>query len=107
MSELNPSLPPPPTPATGVSQGVKFNLWEFLNSLGNDAKTRRHPSLNQALSGIAGALIAFGWIALLAGDSDSNAGAYVGAIVAFGGLGYQQNRYRHQCKRCGGIDGTG
>ena len=84
MSESNRSLPPPPTPATGVSQGVKFNLWDFLNSLGNDAKTRRHPSLNQALSGIAGVLIAFGWIALLAGDSDSPAGAYVGAIVAFG-----------------------
>ena len=84
MSESNPSFPPPPTPATGVSQGVKFNLWDFLNSLGNDAKTRRHPSLNQALSGLAGVLITLGWVALLTGDSGSLAGTYIGAMIAFG-----------------------
>jgi hypothetical protein len=84
MSQENPSFSPPPAPSSGGIQGVNFNLWDFLNSLGDEAKTRRHPSLNQALSGLAGVLIALGWIALLTGDSDSLAGAYVGAMIAFG-----------------------
>ena len=63
---------------------MNFNLWDFLNSLGDEAKTRRHPSLNQALSGLAGVLLALGWVALLTGDSDSLAGAYIGAMIAFG-----------------------
>jgi hypothetical protein len=84
MSQQNPSFSPPPAPSSGGIQGVNFNLWDFLNSLGDEAKTRRHPSLNQALSGLAGVLIALGWIALLRGDSDSLAGAYVGAMIAFG-----------------------
>ena len=84
MSQENPSFSPPPAPSSGSIQGVNFNLWDFLNSLGDEAKTRRHPSLNQALSGLAGVLIALGWIALLTGDSDSLAGTYIGAMIAFG-----------------------
>jgi len=84
MSQVNPSYPPPPAPSSGGTQGVNFNLWDFLNSLGDEAKTRRHPSLNQALSGLAGVLLALGWVALLTGDSDSLAGAYIGAMIAFG-----------------------
>jgi hypothetical protein len=84
MSQVDPSFPPPPAPSSSGIPSVNFNLWDFLNSLGDEAKTRRHPSLNQALSGLAGVLLARGWVALLTGDSDSLAGAYIGAMIAFG-----------------------
>ena len=84
MSQVDPSFPPPPAPTSSGLPSVNFNLWNFLNSLGDEAKTRRHPSLNQALSGLAGVLLALGWVALLTGDSDSLAGAYIGAMIAFG-----------------------
>jgi len=84
MSQFNPSFPQPSAPSSGGTQGVNFNLWDFLNSLGDEAKTRRRPSLNQALSGLAGVLITLGWVALLTGDSGSLAGTYIGAMIAFG-----------------------
>ena len=84
MSQVDPSFPPPPAPSSSGIPSVNFNLCDFLNSLGDEAKTRRHPSLNQALSGLAGVLLALGWVALLTGDSDSLAGAYIGAMIAFG-----------------------
>ena len=84
MNDSEQSFPPPHSAPSGKKQAANFNLWNFLNSLGDEAKNRQHPSLNQALSGLAGALIALGWIALLTGDSDSLTGTYSGAIVAFG-----------------------
>lgn len=84
MTEFQPPLPPPPTGATSTTSAKPSNLWEFLDSLGDDAKVRPEPRLSTALSGLAAVLVTFGWAALLSGDSGSTSGLYAGTITAFG-----------------------
>lgn len=82
MTEFQPPIPPPPTEST--SSAKPTNVWEFLETLGEDAKHRPEPRLSSALSALAGVLIALGWTSLLSGESGTTGGLYAGAITAFG-----------------------
>lgn len=82
MTEFQPPVPPPPAGSTSTSKPT--NVWEFLETLGDDAKHRPEPRLSSALSGLAGLLLTIGWSSLLTGDSESMGGLYAGAITAFG-----------------------
>lgn len=85
MTEFQPPLPPPPpSEPTSVTSTKPTNLWQFLDSMGDDAKVRPEPRLSTALSGLAGLLLTLGWTGLLSGDSGSMSGLYAGAITAFG-----------------------
>ena len=84
MTEFQPPVPPPPTGSTSTTATKPTNVWDFLETLGDDAKQRPEPRLSAALSGLAGLLLTIGWSALLQGDSSSVGGLYAGTITAFG-----------------------